>query len=192
MLVMSAHYFLFEISGILQGKKIAYSLWYQVSFRAHIFFGIVAIAFGPWQFLKSMPLKSPKMHKSIGYIYTFSVSTSSVSGLIIAQFAYGGWISALGFSTMAIAWFVSLVLAIKAIQSGHITKHMQWMYINYGLTFTAITQRTWLLSAFVFNLPFLPIYQSSAWIPWLINVSVAYCLFFYVQKPKNEKTTILL
>ena len=177
MIAMSSHYLRYEISGILQGKSIARELWYQISFKAHVLFGIIAMSTGPWQFLNGVKPRLSKVHKRLGYIYTFSVFISSIAGLIVAQYAYGGLSTMLGFSMMAVVWFSTLYIAIKSIQNGDLTNHMKWMYINYGLTFAAITQRTWLLSAFVFDIPFLPVYQTSSWFPWMINMLIAYYLF---------------
>ena len=47
------------------------------------------------------------------------------------------------------------------------------MFISYGLTFTAIPQRTLLLLQLLMDLAFIPVYQTSAWPPWLLNTGVA-------------------
>lgn len=177
MIVMSIHYFQSDSAGILKRKEIAERLWYLLTFRTHIFLGLVAISIGPFQFLKKIRINYKTVHKVIGYIYTISVFLSGLSGLIIAQFAMGGWITTIGFSILSLMWIYTIVKAITFIKDGDILQHKKWIYLSYGLTFAAITQRTLLLIPLLTEIPFIPIYQLSAWLPSLINLSIAYFLF---------------
>ena len=102
---------------------------------------------------------------------------SGLSGLIIAQFAMGGWITTIGFSILSLMWIYTIIKAITSIRAGDVLHHKKWMFLSYGLTFAAITQRTLLLIPLLTDIPFIPIYQLSAWLPSLINLSIAYFLF---------------
>lgn len=187
MLVMSFHFFKFEVSGILKlkGAELLDGSWFRYFFKAHIFFGIIAITVGPFQFIKRIKSKLPKIHTTLGYFYLTSIILAGITGLVIAQYAMGGWISSFGFTLLAICWPVSTVLAVRSILKGDIEGHKKWMYLSYGLTFAAITQRTMLLIPLLTEVPFILVYRSSAWIPWLLNSAIAYWL---CQKsiPKNE------
>ncbi|MFS4449000.1 DUF2306 domain-containing protein [Maribacter sp. 2307UL18-2] len=145
MIVMSLHYFQSDGAGILERKEIAESSWYLLTFRTHIFLGLVAISIGPFQFSKRIWFNYKTVHKVIGYIYTISVFLSGLSGLIVAQFAMGGWITTIGFSILSLMWIYTIVKAITFIKAGDVLQHKKWMYLSYGLTFAAITQRTLLL-----------------------------------------------
>ena len=46
MIIMSLHYFQSDSAGILKRKEIADSFWFLLTFRTHIFLGIVAISIG--------------------------------------------------------------------------------------------------------------------------------------------------
>ncbi len=177
MIVMSVHYFQSDSAGILKRKEIANSFWYLLTFRTHIFLGLVAISIGPFQFLKKIRYNYKTGHKVAGYIYTMSVLLSGLSGLIIAQFAMGGWKTTIGFSMLSLTWLYTTIKAINSIRGGNILNHKKWMFFSYGLTFAAITQRTLLLIPLLTETPFIPIYQLSAWLPWLLNLSIAYCLY---------------
>jgi uncharacterized membrane protein len=177
MIAMSLHYFQSDSAGILKRKTIAESFWYLLTFRTHIFLGLVAISIGPFQFLKKIRFKYKNVHKVIGYIYTISVLLSGLSGLIIAQFAMGGWITTIGFSILSLMWIYTIIRAITSIRDGNVSQHKKWMFLSYGLTFAAITQRTLLLIPLLTEIPFIPVYQLSAWLPSLINLSIAYFLF---------------
>ena len=174
---MSLHYFQSDSAGILKRKEIADSFWYILTFRTHIFLGLVAISIGPFQFLKKLRFNYKTVHKVIGYIYTISVLLSGMSGIIIAQFAMGGWITTVGFSLLSLIWIYTIVKAITYIRDGKVLEHKKWIFLSYGLTFAAITQRTLLLIPLWTEIPFIPIYQLSAWLPSLINLSIAYFLF---------------
>ena len=177
MVVMSLHYFQSDSAGILKRKEFVNSFWYLFSFRTHIFLGLVAIVIGPFQFVKKIRSTYKILHRIIGYIYTVSVLFSGLAGLIIAQFAMGGWITTIGFSALSIAWLYTTVKAISSIRGGDILNHKKWMFLSYGLTFSAIIQRTLLLIPLLTETPFMPIYQLSAWLPWLLNLGIAYYLY---------------
>ncbi len=177
MVVMSLHYFQSDSTGILKRKEIAESFWYLLTFRTHIFLGIIAISIGPFQFIKKLRVNYKTFHRIIGYIYSISVFLSGLSGIIIAQFAMGGWITTIGFSILSLTWLYTTIMAISAIRGGDVLNHKKWMFLSYGLSFAAITQRTLLLIPLLTEIPFIPIYQLSAWLPWLLNLSIAYSLY---------------
>ena len=183
MVIMSLHYFQSDSAGILKRKEIANSSWFLFTFRLHIFLGLLAILIGPFQFIKKIRNTNKTSHKVIGYVYTSSVLFSGLAGLIIAQFAMGGWITTIGFSVLSFAWLFTTIMAISSIRCGNVLNHKKWMFLSYGLTFAAIIQRTLLLIPLLTEVPFMPIYQLSAWLPWLLNLSVAYYLYksSYIQ-----------
>lgn len=177
MLVMSMHFFQNEISGILKYKEVSEHLLFRLCFKSHILFGIIAIFTGPTQFSTKLRLKRLDLHRRLGYVYFVSVMISALMGLGIAPFAMGGMISTLGFSTLAVFWLISAIRAITSIRRKDVVTHKKWMFINYGLTFAAITQRTLLLIPLFTNIEFIWIYKISAWLPWMLNTAIALYLF---------------
>jgi len=173
MVIMSMHYLQHYITGIIKGKPIADVFWYHIMLRTHIIFGISAILIAPTQFSKKMRLKSITWHKRIGYIYVISVFLSSCAGLIVAQFAIGGFTSTLGFSLLAIVWFVSTFFGLRYAIRNDIKNHHKWMIRSFALTFSAIPQRLMLLMAFSPYIDFTSIYKLSAWLSWIFNLLVA-------------------
>ena len=177
MIVMSVHYLLEDQSGILRKKKVAYSLWYIVVFRAHVLFGLIAITTGPFQFIRRIQERNKLTHMLFGYSYFVSVFISGLSGIVVAPFAMGGWITSTGFTLLASLWLFITGMSVFAIRSKDFNKHMRWSYLSYSLTFAAITQRTLLLIPLLTSVPFIPIYQLSAWLPWILNLLIAYSIF---------------
>lgn len=187
MIVMSLHFFQNEISGILKYKEISSDALYRVIFKAHIFFGLIAITTGPSQFLSIRKGTLIRIHRGVGYIYIVSVFISAMMGFIVAQYAMGGMVSTIGFSVLAFFWMITAVLAMISIKKKQITEHKKWMYINYGLTFAAITQRTLLLVPLLIDVDFLAVYKLSAWLPWIFNTFIAVALFKKSQTGITQK-----
>lgn len=187
MIAMSGHYLYSDTSGILKRKEAASSFWYLLTFRTHVLFGLAAITAGPFQFIKRIRISNTKLHRGMGYLYIVSIILSSLSGMVIAQFAMGGLISSVGFSILASIWFYTTVQSIRAIQNRNFRDHEKWSYFSYALTFAAITQRTLLLIPLLTSVPFMPIYQLSAWLPWLLNLMIANSLFKSAPSMKNQK-----
>lgn len=178
MLIMSLHYFTQEDAGILKGKIIKDTLWYQICFYIHIALGLIAILVGPFQFLDWI-IRKTNIHRKIGYLYVLAVGISSMTGLVIAQFAMGGIITRIGFSTLSILWLYSLIQAMRKVLSGDINAHQKWMRINYAFTFSSITQRLILLFAFIPSFSFMPVYQTSSWLSWMLNLGI---VLYFINK----------
>lgn len=176
MLVMSFHYFQHADAGILKKKDVAASLWYIITFRTHVLFGLVAMLIGPFQFLKRFRTEHLKLHRGFGYVYFLSVILSSLSGLVIAQYAMGGLMATTGFTVLSLLWFFITLKSMMAILGNNLRGHKKWSFLGYSLTFASITQRILLLVPLLSSVPFLPIYRLSAWLPWMLNLSIAYLL----------------
>ncbi len=173
MLIMSFHYFQPDMSGILRGKEVATKLWYRVAFFCHIALGMIAMFTGPLQLLPYIR-NHTDWHRTLGQMYLLGVGLSGTAGLIIAQFAMGGWISTVGFSVLSLVWLYITWLGFKAIRYGQYEQHAKLMTMSFALTFAAITQRTMLLIPLLTSVPFMPVYQLSAWLPWMLNLAIAY------------------
>ena len=174
MLLMSAHYLQPKNTGILIEKPVAKAFWYSILFRIHVLFGIIAIAVGPFSLSTNLRKNKAKLHRQIGYIYSLSVALSGFCGLLVAPFAMGGIMAQSGFFVLSILWLISLYIGITAAIEGTYTSHRRYLLLNYSLTFAAITQRTMLLTAFFTSIPFITIYQWSAWLPWMLNGAIAW------------------
>jgi len=189
MIAMSFHYLQNDNTGILPSKEVAKQTWYLFIFRTHIFFGLIAICIAPAQFPRRLRNRYPVLHKRLGYIYVASIALSGISGLIIAQFAMGGMISTLGFSLLSIIWLIVTSKAVAAAISRDLLAHQRWMTFSFALTFAAITQRTLLLIPLLTDVPFMPIYQLSAWLPWIVNLIIAHLINQSVSETTGRRFT---
>lgn len=178
----SFHYFHTKTTGIITDKTMSTELWYHIVLRIHIVFGLIAIFTGPFQLFESIRNKNLALHRKLGYVYSVSVFISGIFGLLVAQFAIGGIISTLGFSSLAIAWIYSILRSIWAIRHKKVSEHQKWMFINYSLTFAAIPQRFFLAFTLVTPFGFTNIYRMSAWIPWILSGWVGLYLYQRILK----------
>lgn len=184
MIAMSTHYLWQANTGILRSNPATEYWWYVFVFRMHIGLGLIAISTGPFQLIKGLRKRKPRLHKSVGYVYLLSVALSSFAGISVAPFSLGGLSTHIGFSVLGILWFSSTFLSLYFILRGDIQAHQRWTYFSFALTFAAITQRTLLLVPLLTACPFMPIYQLSAWLPWMLNLGIAGWVF-HRQTPER-------
>lgn len=153
----------------------------------HVFCSALALALGPLQFSGWLRQNHIRIHRWLGRVYlTIGVLPGSISGLYIAQFAFGGWLSHSGFSLLACAWMFTGVMAYLAIRRKDIVRHQQWMIGNYALTFAAVTLRIYLGLFMAAEVRFEVFYAWLAWLCWLPNVLVALWLARKVTTPNNH------
>ena len=163
-------------SGLLALKSnelLNSSLW-NIAFYTHISFGGFALLIGWSLFLKKLRAKKLHIHRLIGKIYIVAVLLSSLSGFYIAYHATGGIIAKLGFAGMSTAWFLTTIIAYRAIRNKDIKKHERWMIRSYAVTFTGVTFRLWMPFLIIgFNLEFIEAYPIDSWVSWIANLFVA-------------------
>lgn len=142
--------------------------------RLHVFAAIVALALGPLQFSATLRTRRPGLHRVIGRAYLgVGVTTGGLSGLYIAQFAYGGAMARTGFTMLALAWLYTGVQGYLAIRRRDVARHREWMARNFSLTFAAVTLRIYLPSSMLAGIPFEAAYPVIAWLCWVPNLVLA-------------------
>jgi uncharacterized membrane protein len=140
----------------------------------HIIASMLAILIGPFQLLPGIRKgRWLKLHRWLGRTYLLSILFGGLSGLYMAQFAYGGTISRLGFGTLACLWLYSGYKAYKHIRKKEIDQHRQWMIRNYALTFAGVMLRLWVPISGALGIDFLSAYRTIAWLCWVPNLLVA-------------------
>jgi uncharacterized membrane protein len=155
-------------------QKVVYMAHHSM-LMVHIVASMLAILIGPFQFLPKLRKgRLLKFHRWLGRAYLLSVLFGGLGGLYMAQFAYGGLISELGFATLAILWLYSGYRAYKQIRNKDIEGHRQWMIRNYALTLAGTLLRLWVpIFVGVVGMDFLIAYRAIAWLCWVPNLLVA-------------------
>lgn len=144
----------------------------------HIVASAFALALGPIQFVAKWRRARPRLHRWLGRVYLgVGVLIGGISGLYMAMHAFGGLPARLGFGCLAIAWLFTGMRAYLSIRAGDVVAHRRWMFMNFSLTFAAVTLRLWIPALVAIGVPFDQAYPVVAWLCWIPNLLVArYCL----------------
>lgn len=179
-------YGLFPLGSLVHPEMKAVFEAHQIGIYTHIFASIVALALGPFQFSGALRQKYTAAHRVSGRVYLVGVLIGGVSGLYMAQFAYGGLLARTGFTLLALGWLATGLMAYLAIRRRDATNHRRWMIRNYALTFAAVTLRIYLGLFFAAGVRFEDFYPLVAWLCWVPNLLVAEWLL----KPSSRADVI--
>jgi hypothetical protein len=152
------------------------------SFRArpwaiwgHALFASVALATGPFQFHRGLLLRRRAFHRTLGKVYVIcAISGSGVIGFYLSFYSHGGWITHLGFGTLALLTALTTTIAYLKIRNREVMVHRQWMIRSFALIFAAVTLRLWMPLLIVANGgKFTPAYLLVSWLSWVPNLLLA-------------------
>ncbi|MUT65585.1 DUF2306 domain-containing protein [Paenibacillus sp. NEAU-GSW1] len=171
---------------LVQGKNELPSLWIHVLW-AHALSAGTALLIGWLQFVKKLRVRSPRLHRIIGYIYSLMIIIGAVTGFYLAFYADGGWIASAGFAGLAVSWLFTLYHGLfQIIVKRDHAAHRRWMTYNYALTCAAIMLRIYIpLGLLLFGIiDTNETFDVIAWICWVPNLLAA--RLFLGAKPKNK------
>lgn len=158
---------------------------HAVGIYLHVFASIVALGLGPFQFSSYLRQKYLRVHRGSGRAYLFiGVLGGGIAGLYMAQFAFGGLTSRVGFTLLAVVWLYSGLMAYRAIRRHDIELHRTWMVRNFSLTLAAVALRGYLGLFFAAGFAFEDFYPVLAWLCWVPNVLVAE--WFFNNRVRNS------
>ena len=146
---------------------------HTIGIYLHIFPSIIALVFGPFQFNERFRNSRIQLHRLIGKVYLLCVLIGGLSGLYMARYSFGGMVSHVGFALLAVLWIFTGYKAYALIIRKNIRAHSNWMFINFALTFAAVTLRLGLGIGFASGVPFEIFYPALAWLCWVPNLLVA-------------------
>ncbi len=171
--LVSSRYLMADPEIYFPEQKLVY-MAHTAAILAHVAGSIIALVLGPWQFIRRWRTgRRLAIHRWTGRIYLLGVVVGGLSGLYMAQLAYGGWITTLGFTLLALSWLATAVMAYSRIRQKDVPAHQRWMIRNYALTFAAVTLRLHLpLLTAVLGLEFVTAYRTVAWLAWVPNLLI--------------------
>lgn len=169
--VGSSRYFLSEIPDAHQPE--VYVDTVLLILRVHIFFGIVAVLVGPWQFWSGFRNRYRGMHRAIGLTYLIAAILGSTGGLLLAPITYGGITTHFGFGILAILWGATTIYAYTLIRKRNWRAHREWMIRSYALVFAFVTLRFWYPGISALGGSDIEAYQTAAWMCWVPNLLIA-------------------
>ena len=146
---------------------------HRVGILLHIFGSAFTLLLGPTQFMPRLRAARPGVHRLLGRLYLgVGVGVGGLSGLYAAFFAFGGWVSTVGFAALSLAWLYTGWRGYRAAVGRRFDEHRRWMVHNFALAFAAVTLRAQLGVGFAVGLPFESFYPVLAWSCWVPNLLV--------------------
>jgi len=168
--LISSRYLTLDPAVYFPEQKVVY-MANTTAIVGHISGSLLALLLGPFQFLPRLRrARWLGIHRWSGRVYLIGVAVGGLFGLYVAQLAYGGLPSRLGFSGLALFWLYSALQAYRFIRRGDLQGHKRWMFRNYATTFAAVTLRIWLPLLQVAGVDFILAYRTVSWLSWLPNL----------------------
>ena len=133
----------------------------------------VALIVGPIQFVPKLRAARARLHRGLGRVYVFACLAAGGAGLLLAWGTNAGPVAQMGFGTLAVAWIVCTVQALRLAMARRIVEHRRWMIRSFALTFAAVTLRLYLPIAPILGYPFMDGYRIISWMAWVPNLIVA-------------------
>ena len=155
----------------------------------HAISASIALLIGPWQFLKGLRARRPRLHRYLGRVYAASLLTAAVSALWIAPHAYGGAESTWGFGLLAVGWLITTSLGIIDIRRRRVSQHREWMIRSYALTAAAITLRIYLVAIPLFHLQPATAYPAISWLCWVPTLIAAELWIRWTRRPSEKNAS---
>ncbi|MBL4704445.1 MAG: DUF2306 domain-containing protein, partial [Flavobacteriales bacterium] len=114
------------------------------SFYIHVFTSCILLLAGFTQFSKTILKRTPKLHRTAGWVYLVVLLLfSAPAGFIMSIYANGGTYSKIAFLTLSTFWIISTSLALYMVYKKNYVVHGNLMMISYALTLSALTLRAW-------------------------------------------------
>jgi uncharacterized membrane protein len=108
----------------------------------HILPGLVFVVLGPLQFVKTLRIRRPRVHRRIGYIVLTSGLLTGVTALAMTtQMAIGGATERTATALFGVLFLVALGRAFACIRRRHVALHREWMIRAFSLGLAVATVR---------------------------------------------------
>jgi uncharacterized membrane protein len=137
----------------------------------HVIGSMVALTIGPFMFLNRLRVRWLAVHRWFGRTYLLGVLAGGVSGMYLAQYAYAGVITRIGFAGLALLWLATGLMAFVRIRAGNVQAHRRWMLRNFALTLAGVMLRLE-LAPLAMAVGFELGYIIVAWLCWVPNILI--------------------
>ncbi len=144
--------------------------------RIHIVGASLAMLVGPWQFVRPLRRRWPRVHRVLGWTYVIAVFVGSLAGGAIALFSASGLVAGVGFFCLAIASLLTTGVAFGAALRGDYLQHQRWMLRSFALLFSGVMLRVLQALAASVGIAFSDSYPVVAWLCWVPNLVVVQLL----------------
>lgn len=156
---------------------------WRIAFFIHVYASIWVLLAGFTQFSKALLRNRPRLHRTMGYIYTIDILLiTGPTGLLMGFYANGGLISRIAFVMLACLWIFCTAMALHKARKRDFKAHRNFMIRSYALTLSAITLRAWKYAITnTIELPPMEVYRMVAWMGWVINLGIAEIIIYKMK-----------
>jgi hypothetical protein len=157
----------------------------------HAFFGMLALAVGPFQFHRGLLVRRRALHRRLGTLYAIAAFLTGCVGFYMSFYSAGGMVTHVGFGLLGILTAGSTAMAYVRIRQNQIRPHREWMVRSFALLFAAVTLRIQLpLLIIAAQGDFDPAYRIVSWLSWVPNLLWAEW-YLRRSRPQSLPATIL-
>jgi len=145
----------------------------EFGLHLHIAAAGIALLAGPLQFVRTLRVRRPRLHRLAGRTYVAAVLVGGGAGAAIALSTAHGPVAGSGFLIMGVLWLATTLAGLRAVLRRDFRAHEEWMVRSFALAFAAVTQRLYLLFILAPGLNFEIVYPAAAWLCWVPNLILA-------------------
>ncbi len=139
----------------------------------HAGFAATALLVGSFQFLQSVRLRWPRVHRVVGTIYIICCLAGGSAGLLLAFGTVGGHIATAGFAALAAIWLFCTAQAWRYARRRDFISHRRWVVRSFALTLAAVTLRIYVHLVMALHLSVFAAYPAISFLCWVPNLVIA-------------------
>lgn len=146
---------------------------------------------GPWQFLRPLRQRHPRLHRVLGRVYLVGVVVGGTGGLLLAPYSAYGLATHVPFALLGTGVLLTTAMAYVQVRRRDLQRHREWMTRSFALIFAAVTLRLYapVLEAALGEHHG---YVAAAWSCWPPNLLVAEWLVRarLRQSPEGQRAAV--
>ncbi len=135
----------------------------------HIAGGTVALFAGPFQLWSGLRARFRRLHRWTGYAYVSAIAVAASSSFFLTFHTTPDF--GLALFILAIAWWVTIVMALVAVWNRRIDAHQEWMIRSYIVTFSFVSYR-FLVGLSMFSGLGAGRHATVLWISWVVPMAM--------------------
>ncbi len=139
----------------------------------HAGFAATALLVGSFQFLQSVRLRWPRVHRTVGTVYIVCCLVGGCAGLLLAFGTLGGRMATIGFAALAAVWLFCTAQAWRYALRRDFVAHRRWVIRSFSLTLAAVTLRIYVHIVMALHFSVFAAYPAISFLCWIPNLLVA-------------------
>jgi len=173
--IIKPHIYLLGDTPVTISGRPEYFFFNNVMFYLHVLTALPPLLIGPWMFHASFRTKHLYWHRKLGEIYIYCCLLSAMTSLPLGLKHFSGLIPSVGFSSLAVTWYIITTIAFsKALQKDFVG-HRRWMMRSYACTLAFVNVKIY--SFVVLSLGLQPSELTmkvlQSYVSWLGNLTIA-------------------